>query len=35
MHKSMDPVFSFYLSKNGASGSKITFGGYNTAKFAK
>ena len=35
MHKSMDPIFSFYLSKNGQDGSKITFGGYNTQKFAK
>lgn len=35
MHKSMDPIFSFYLSKNGKDGSKITFGGYNTEKFAK
>ena len=35
MHKSMDPIFSFYLSKNGASGSKVTFGGYNAEKYAK
>lgn len=35
MHKSMDPIFSFYLTKNGASGSKITFGGYNAEKYGK
>jgi len=35
MHKTMDPIFSFYLSKNGKDGSKITFGGYNTEKYAK
>jgi len=35
MHKSMDPIFSFYLSKNGKSGSKVTFGGYNAEKYAK
>lgn len=35
MHKSMDPIFSFYLTKNGASGSKVTFGGYNAEKYGK
>jgi hypothetical protein len=30
----MEPIFSFYLTKNEKKGSKITFGGYNL-KYAK
>jgi hypothetical protein len=31
----VDPVFSFYLTKNGAPGSKITFGGYDAERFGQ
>ena len=33
--KVVSPVFSFYLTKNGNQGSKITFDGYNLEKFGK
>lgn len=33
--KVIAPVFSFYLTSNGGEGSALTFGGYDTAKFAK
>jgi hypothetical protein len=31
----IDPVFSFYLTKNGAAGSKMTFGGYDAQRFGQ
>jgi hypothetical protein len=31
----IDPVFSFYMTKNENQGSKITFGGYDVSKYAK
>ena len=31
----MNPIFSFYLTKNANPGSKITFGGYDVSKYAK
>jgi len=34
-NKVIDPVFSFYLTKNEKPGSTLTFGGYNIDKFAK
>jgi len=33
--KVIDPVFSFYLTKKENAGSKITFGGYDLAKYSK
>jgi hypothetical protein len=33
--KVVKPVFSFYLTKKGQDGSKITFNGYDVQKFAK
>jgi len=31
----IDPIFSFFLTKDGAPGSKITFGGYDAQRFGQ
>jgi hypothetical protein len=31
----MDPIFSFYLTKNGKEGSFLTMGGYDVNRFGK
>lgn len=32
--KVIDPIFSFYMTKNGAPGSILTFGGYDEKKYS-